>query len=163
MVIHRYPQTTYFILGATPMKLVRFSETEVRVYAFDVTLTGEFLAAPDYRVALEHGHDDELLKVSSADFEKAVERMRAEHDQIAADPEAVARIYFDFDGQPILIARRNGLTPLAYTILRDTGELAWSSHHLMRIMFQNDPQARPISLAEYEQLVATIRAALPGT
>ncbi len=154
-----YPKTSLLIVGVTPMKLVRLSETDVRVYAFDSLVAGDFVVAPDHVASLQYGQGDDVESVSEADFESAVERLRAEHARLAADPQAVARTYYEFNGQPVLIAQQVGRTPFAYIVLSDTGELAWSSHHLLAIVFKHDPAAHEISRADYEQRVAKVRAA----
>lgn len=114
---------------------------------------------PSHVASLQYGQGDDVETVSEADFESAVERLRAEHARLAADPQAVARTYYEFNGQPVLIAQQVGRTPFAYIVLSDTGELAWSSHHLLAIVFKHDPAAHEISRADYEQRVAKVRAA----
>lgn len=153
-----YPITTYHLVGATPMKRVRFSDHDVRVYAFDFVVIGDFVAAPDQRAALDRGQSDDVEPMSEADFEAAVTRLRAQHETFAA--QGVERTYFDDQGVPVMIAHPKGRSPFAYIVLSNTGELAWSTHHLMHIVYQKDSRARSVTKDEYERRVAEIRAAL---
>ena len=142
------------------MKLVRFSDQDVRVYAFDFVVIGDFIAAHDRRAARESSQSDDVERLSEAEFDAAVTRLRAEHETIAA--EGVEQTYYDDHGIPVMIAHPKGRSPFAYIVLSNTGELTWSSHHLMHILYKKNSTTRPVTLPEYERRVAEIRAALQG-
>ncbi len=152
--------TTLHIVGDTPLKVVWSVDGTFRVYVFDTVEAGAFLRAPDFENDLAVGHSADFEVASAETFEDAVDRLRAEHARLAADPQAIARAYFDCEGEPILFLTRRGKTGHAYRVLRSTGELAWSSLHSAAVLFKIGPSARAIEKAEYDQTVLEIRLAI---
>lgn len=152
--------TTLYIVGDTPLKVVWHVDGTFRAYVFDTVEAGDFLRAPDFENDLAMDLNDDLEVIPAETFEDAVDRLRAEHVRLASDRQAVARAYYDCEGEPILFVTHLGKTGHAYRVLRSTGELAWSSLHSASVLVKIGPTAREIDKAEFDRMVQAIRSAV---